>query len=196
MNTEDVSDPVLIAQSKQGDKDAVAELFRRHYTASLNVARRILRRHEDAQDAVQVAFMMAFRRLESFRGDSSFKTWITRITVNCCLFQLREKRNRVTWVQLEGRNGEQGPDLPHSGIPTPEKSAWHGEIASAFAAALARLPKRLQKPYALFAIYEFSLEDVASSLGLSLAATKSRVYRARAGMRSSLQPVWIGRHRV
>jgi RNA polymerase sigma-70 factor (ECF subfamily) len=163
---------------------------------SLNVARGILRRHEDAQDAVQVAFMMAFRRLESFRGDASFKTWITRITVNCCLFQLREKRNRVTWVQLEGRNGEYCPDLLESGRPTPEKSAWHREIATAFAAAVARLPKNLRKPYTLFAICEFSLEDVASALGLSLAATKSRVYRARAEMRASLQRVWIGRHRV
>lgn len=190
MNT---SDQILIAQSKQGDRDAISELFQRHYAPALSVARRILRRPEDAQDAVQAAFMMAFRRLERFLGDASFKTWITRITVNCCLLQLRERRNRVTWVQLESRNGEQGPDLLDSGKPTPEKSAWHSEVASAFAAAVAQLPNHLQLPYTMFAIHELSLQDVASSLGLSLSATKSRVYRARAGMRASLQPVWIGR---
>jgi RNA polymerase sigma-70 factor (ECF subfamily) len=190
MNT---SNQILIAQSKQGDRDAISELFERHYAPALSVARRILRRPEDAQDSVQAAFMMAFRRLERFLGDASFKTWITRITVNCCLPQLRERRNRVTWAQLESRNGEQGPDLLDSGKPTPEKSAWHSEVASAFAAAVAQLPNHLQLPYTMFAIHELSLQDVASSLGLSLSATKSRVYRARAGMRASLQPVWIGR---
>jgi hypothetical protein len=68
----------------------------------VQLAAGILRHRENAQDAVQSAFFLAFRRMDSFRGDASFKTWITRIVVNCCLLQLREARNRVARVQLGG----------------------------------------------------------------------------------------------
>jgi len=64
----------LIHLGKQADKDAIAELFRRHYPYSLRLASGILRQTEDAQDAVQVAYFTAFRSLTDFRGDSSFKT--------------------------------------------------------------------------------------------------------------------------
>jgi RNA polymerase sigma-70 factor, ECF subfamily len=185
-----LSDSELVAHSRQGEEDAFAELFRRHHAQSLQLAIGILRQEHDAQDAVQVAYFQAFRRLDSFRGDASFKTWITRIVVNCCLLQLREGRNRVTWVQLESQNGAQSPDLlPSSGL-TPEKSAWCGEIAAAFSGAVARLPKNLRDAYTLFTISGLSLQEVATSLGLTVAATKTRLFRARAGMRMFLLPVW------
>jgi hypothetical protein len=72
----------LIDQSRQGHQDSIAELFQRHYPASLKLACGILRHNDDAQDAVQVAYFLAFRRLDNFRGDASFKTWISRIVVN------------------------------------------------------------------------------------------------------------------
>ena len=190
----DRSEAAFIAQCKQGNKDAISELFERHYPAAMVVARGILRDREDAQDAVQAAFMVAFRRLESFRGDSSFKTWITRIVVNCCLLQLRERRNRKTRLEADGHNGEPRPEVFESRTPTPEKSAWCGEIATAWFAAVARLPKNLRDPYTLFTISEVPLEDVASTLGLTVSATKTRLFRARAGLRSSLEGVWSGRH--
>jgi RNA polymerase sigma-70 factor (ECF subfamily) len=190
------SEPALIAHGRQGDQDAIAELFRRHYPRSLKLASGILRHHDDAQDAVQSAFFLAFRRIGTFRGDASFKTWITRIVVNCCLLQLRTARNRVTWVQLEDRNGERRPDLFTSQAPTPEKSAWCEEIASAFSGAISRLPKHLREAYILFTLSELSLQEVASSLGLTVSATKTRLFRARAGLRTSLQPFWSGRHPV
>lgn len=179
---------MLIACSKQGNQDAIAELCRRHYTKALQVAMSILRHQEDAQDAVQTAFFTAFRRLDSFRSDSSFRTWITRIVVNCCLLQMREARNRVKWMELEDRNGVQGPDILPSRTPTPEKAAWCGEMTSALTDAVASLPEHLREVYYLFTISELSLQEVASSLGLTVAATKTRLFRARAGLRISLQP--------
>src|SRR5271168_2427804 len=149
---EATSDDILIGQSKQGDQRAMEELVNRHYPASLQFARGFLRYTEDAQDAVQVAYFMAFRRLEHFRGEASFKTWITRIVVNCCLLQLREARRRVTWVRLEDLNGAQGPDILPSNAPTPEKAAWCREISTAFSTAVARLPEHLREAYTLFAI--------------------------------------------
>jgi RNA polymerase sigma-70 factor (ECF subfamily) len=180
----------LIARSKQGDQHAITELFHRHYTTSLHLAFGILRNPDDARDAVQTGYLLAFSKLASFRGDACFKTWITRIVMNSSFQQLRESRRRATWVGIEGRNGTELEDLLPSRAPTPEKTAWCREISSAFSAAVARLPKHLREPYMLFAISGLPLRDVAMVLGLSVSATKTRLFRARAGIRTSLQPVW------
>ena len=85
-------EPELIGDARNGDLDAMAELFRRHYPYSIAVARRILPAQEEFLDAVQSAYLSAFRKFQSFRGDASFKTWITRIVLNQCLMRLRDPR--------------------------------------------------------------------------------------------------------
>jgi len=87
--------------------DVINDLFAQHYRASLRTAFRILRSNEDADDAVQNAYFEAFRHFNKFRGESSFKTWITRIVVNCYLMHLRERHYRPQ-VPLD--------DVPPAGI--------------------------------------------------------------------------------
>jgi RNA polymerase sigma-70 factor (ECF subfamily) len=137
---QDKSELELIAWGKQGDRDAVAELFQRHYPSSLKVARRILRNSDHAQDAVQAAYLSAFRHLVAFRENASFQTWITRIVVNCCFMQLRDPSFRVTWVHLDDPGRSRVASILVSDTPTPEKSARCREIESAFSDAVARLP--------------------------------------------------------
>ena len=180
----------LIALGRQGDQAALAELFTRYYPSCLRVARGILRSHDDCQDAVQAAFLLAFRHLRRFRGEACFKTWITRIVVNCCLMQLRDARRRASWVQLEDLDGGRGPDVLASRSPSPEAATWSGEIASALAEAFDSLPKKLSEAYGLYAASDLSLKEVAAELGLTLPATKTRLSRARAGMRRHLKPIW------
>src|ERR1700730_3255435 len=91
-------EPQLIGDARDGNRDAIAELFRRHYTHSLAVARRILPAQDEFLDAVQSAYLSAFRNFQSFRGDASFKTWITRIVLNQCLMRLRDPRRH--WITL------------------------------------------------------------------------------------------------
>ena len=181
----------LIAHGRRGDQAALTELFGRHYASCLRVARVILRSNDDSQDAVQAAYLLAFRHLRRFRGDACFKTWITRIVVNCCLMQLREARRRASWVTLEDLHGR-GADALASRSPSPETVTWSGEIASALSEAFARLPKNLSETYGLYATSNLSLKEVAAQLGLTLPATKTRVSRARAGMRRHLEPIWSG----
>jgi RNA polymerase sigma-70 factor (ECF subfamily) len=185
----------LIAHGRQGDQTALAELFGRHYGSSLRVARAILRSQDDSQDAVQAAYLLAFRHLRRFRGDACFKTWITRIVVNCCLMQLRDERRRASWVQLEDLRGGQGPDVLASSSPSPETVTWSREIGSALSEAFASLPKKLSEAYSLYAASDLSLKEVAAELGLTLPATKTRLSRARAGMRRHLKPIWSGARR-
>lgn len=193
----DTSEHGLIARSRQGDEEAIAELFGRHYSRSLKQAIGILRQRDDAEDAVQVAYFLAFRQLDNFRGDASFKTWITRIVVNCCLLHIREARRRTSWVALDDHDSPLGQNMLASHSPTPENTTLSKEIAGALSVAVARLPEHLKEAYTLFTISELSLQEVAATLGLTLSATKTRLFRARAGIRTALGPFCPSRgHRV
>jgi len=162
--------------------EAVNELFALHYKGSLRTAYRVLRCKEDAEDAVQTAYCAAFRNLHRFRGESSFKTWITRIVVNCCLMELRERRAK--------------PPLPldivestvASNTATPEVLCYVTEVQAAHAKAASRLPKVLHDIYAESVIGGVAFPEVMSQLGLTRAAAKSRLFRARRSVEHALQP--------
>jgi RNA polymerase sigma-70 factor (ECF subfamily) len=181
----------LIADCQTGDMASISELFERYYSASLRVARSILRSEEEAQDAVQSAFLAAFLHLGSYRGEASFKTWITRIVVNRCLMEVRSPARRLTRMHWENPDKDRDLDMLPSRFPTPETSAWCGELASAHSQAMAKLPDGLRDAYVLYAT-GLSIREVAAQLRLTLAAAKTRVFRARAGLRWLLQPVWTG----
>src|SRR5580658_4890796 len=91
----------LIADGQSGDQAAISELFRRHYSSCLRLANRILRSEEESRDVVQSAFLSAFRHLHTFRGESTFKTWLGRIIVNQCYMHLRQPERRLSWVDLD-----------------------------------------------------------------------------------------------
>jgi RNA polymerase sigma-70 factor, ECF subfamily len=180
----------LIVAAKSGDRAAIAELFERHYPSSLDVARRILRSDDESQDAVQSAYLAALRNLHSFRGDAAFKTWITRIVTNCCLMRFRQPWLRTNWIGLDALAAKEGSLRFASPRPTPEASAFCREIALALSDATAALPKPLCDVFRLHAISGLSLKQVAEEMGLTLPATKSRLFRANARMRQRLQPIW------
>src|SRR6202051_519688 len=94
----------LIAACKLGDNAAGTELLGRHYASSLRLARGMLRSEEESQDAVQSAYFSALRHIRNFRGDATFKTWITRIVMNECLARLRERRRRRDLFSLDDRS--------------------------------------------------------------------------------------------
>jgi RNA polymerase sigma-70 factor (ECF subfamily) len=180
----------LIAACKRGDRAAGTELLGRHYASSLRLARGMLRSEEESQDAVQSAYFSALRHIRNFRGDATFKTWITRIVMNECLARLHERKRRRAWVSLDDRDRSAELNMLASSAPTPEKLTLSQEIASALSDAASILPKPLRDVFALCAFSGRSLEEAATALGLTIGATKTRLFRAHARMRSHLQPVW------
>ena len=183
------TDGELIELGKRGEVAALDELFERQYPISLQVARRILRSEAESQDAVQAAYCAAFEHLGTFRGDSSFRTWITRIVVNRCLMTMRHPwhQRRVT------SNVAPEDDVLRefaSTARTPEVSAWNQEVAGALNRAFGRLAPSLRSAYRLYALSEMPVSEVAASLGLTVPAAKSRIFRARSAMRLSLEGVW------
>ena len=169
------------------ERDALNALFDEHYKACLRTARRILRSREDSEDAVQTAYCAAIRALHRFRGESSFKTWIIRIVVNCCLMQLRERRGR-SLVAID--------NVQHSlrsEAATPEKLCYLQELQAAHTEATARLPETLHDVYAESVTSGLSFQTVADHSGITRSAAKSRLFRARKRIARSVQLVIQGR---
>jgi RNA polymerase sigma-70 factor (ECF subfamily) len=180
----------LITGGQRGEQAAISELFSRYYSLCLRLANRILHSEEDSRDAVQSAFLSAFRHLHSFRGDSTFKTWLGRIVVNQCLMYLRQPERRLGWVNLDSLYQSGLADSLTSPALTPEKLAFSGEVAAALADGMSRLPEPLREVFSLYSGSGLSLKEVAGTLGLTLPAVKTRLFRANLQMRSHLKPIW------
>lgn len=186
------TDELLVPLAQRGDRVAAGELFERHYGSSLRIARRILSGQTECEDAVQSAYLSAFQHFGDFRGESSFKTWIMRIVVNSCLMTIRGPWRRVSLVELPeaeilvaSRNGW-ARDV------SPEESALHAEIAIAHDTALKKMPRTIRTVYALHTLSQMPIADVAHELGLTVAATKSRAFRARHVMQVALSSLRTG----
>ena len=165
----------------------INELFARHYRGSLRTAYKILRSKEDAEDAVQNAYCAAFRNFNKFRGESSFKTWITRIVVNCCLTRFRDHHSGPL-LALD----DILPTLA-SRAATPEALCYLRELEAAHTKAASKLPENLKNVYARCLVAGVAFPAVAHQLGLTTAAAKSRLFRARRKVEESLQSVVKGR---
>lgn len=172
-----------VSETLPSEGDAINKLFAEHYKASLRTAKGILRLREDSEGAVQTAYCAAFRHLHRFRGESSFKTWITRIVVNCCLMQLRDRRARpqVPLDDVESTVASHGA--------TPEVLCYLAELEAAHARAASGLPRVLRDVYAESAISGIAFPKVADQLGLTATAAKSRLFRARRKVQHALQPL-------
>ncbi|HYI92404.1 MAG TPA: sigma-70 family RNA polymerase sigma factor [Bryobacteraceae bacterium] len=166
--------------------DAINELFAQHYKASLRTAYRILRSKEDSEDAVQTAYCAAFQNFRAFRSESSFNTWITRIVVNCCLTQLRQRRSQP---QVPLDDVQRSFPVLNSQAVTPETLCYLVELQAAHRHAVSRLPQDLHDVYAPCVLADAAFATVCRHLGLTTGAAKSRLFRARKKVEHTLRPV-------
>jgi RNA polymerase sigma-70 factor (ECF subfamily) len=171
------SDADLIAAHAAGDPRAFAELVRRHRDRMWAVALRTLRDPEEASDALQEAFISAFRAASSFRAESQVTTWLHRIVVNACLDRVRRRQARPT-VPLP----ETGP-----GEPVADGDAMADrETRLVVSEALAALPEEQRVPIVLVDVEGYSVADTARLLGIAEGTVKSRCARGRAKLAKSL----------
>jgi RNA polymerase sigma-70 factor, ECF subfamily len=180
-------EPELIFHARTGNTEAIAELFRRNYASSVAVARGILRTPDDALDAVQSAYLAAFRNFRSFRGDAKFKTWITRIVMNECLMVLRAPTRRRSFVSLDDAKHDGTPPVVIDKTLTPEEMAQRAEARASVMEFAALLPPRLKDVFVLCDLSGLSVGETALQLGLKIPATKTRLFRARSRIRSHLK---------
>jgi RNA polymerase sigma-70 factor, ECF subfamily len=174
-------DQALVARASEGDVEAFAEIVRRHEHRVRVVLLRLLDDERDVEEATQDCFVQAWRNLDRFRGESAVFTWLYRIAVNEALARLRRKRVPTTHID----DPENRAQLPADTRDEPQTAAESGELEHFLARELRRLEPDYRAPVVLRDVAGLSNEEVAAVLGLSIAATKSRIHRARMQLREA-----------
>ena len=180
-------DDALVVLAQQGDNGAFAQLVDRYYNGCVKLATSILRDRQDAEDEVQNACWKAFEHISQFQRDAKFSTWLTRIVVNQCLMRLRQQR-RTKLVYIEDTVGEDARvmDLPSTAV-SPEVELGNSEVAQVLQHEISRIPPLLRNVFLLRDVQQMPMQDVADQLGISVAAAKSRLLRARLELRDRLR---------
>jgi len=178
----------LVHASKNGDVAAFEQLVKRYDGKLLRIAQSVTHNREDSQDAVQEAFLKAYQNLAQFREQSQFSTWLIRITVNQSLMKLRKQRT-VREVSLDEEFQGDGDMLPaevSDWAPNPEQLYWVSELRHILTRTLEALRPPLRAVFVLRDIEGLSIDQTAVVLGLSQAAVKARLWRARLQLREGL----------
>lgn len=186
------TDDVLIRRTLEGDQMAFADLVRRYQRRVSATVRSVLGEmsREDLADVVQEIFLLVFRALAGFRGDSQFGTYLTRIALRHCYREGKRRRTRRSiFSSFESPNAGEEPKearLPATGGAT-DRPMVAAERRDAVNSALERLPEEFRTVLVLRVVEEMPVEEVAAALGVSTGTVKSRLFRAKEKMRELLQ---------
>lgn len=186
----------LVARLRAGDDAAFEWLVRTHGGRLLAIARRMLRVEDDARDAVQDAFLQAFRGIERFEGGARLSTWLHRIAVNACLMRLRSRGRRPEHAIEEllprfyedGHRIDPGPPWRSEAVDPVEQR----EIAALVRGAIDQLPESYRNVLLLRDIEGFDTEEAARLLDVKADTLKVRLHRARQALRTLLAPYFAG----
>jgi RNA polymerase sigma-70 factor (ECF subfamily) len=179
----------LIQRCAARDEDACAELVNEHQRMVYQLALNLLNDHNEALDLSQEVFLRVFRTIHAFRGQSSLRTWIYRIVVNQARNRQRwwRRRHRAQQVSLDQHIQEHG-DLPErSDSQSPDRLLGQKRLADRIRVALDQLPFDQKTALVLREIDGLSYEEIGFSLGIAVGTVKSRLARAREGLRGQLR---------
>jgi RNA polymerase sigma-70 factor, ECF subfamily len=185
-------DASLVSRLQRGENEAFEELIRTHGAQLLRVARRLLASEEDARDAVQDAFVAAFKSIGTFESAALLSTWLHRIVVNACLMKLRTRRRKpeedieqhLPRFLADGHQAESTAAWSES----PETMLQRSELSRLVRRSIDELPETYRAVLMLRDIEELSTEEVAMMLGTTANAVKIRLHRARQALRALLDP--------
>jgi RNA polymerase sigma-70 factor (ECF subfamily) len=183
-----VDETALVAQAREGDARAFAELVRRYEGKIFRLAQHVTENRADAEDVLQETFMKAYEHLDQFQGNSKFYTWIVRIAVNQSLMKLRRRKTDRS-VSLD-ETIDTGEDTVVREVAAwdedPEQRFSREELGQILDSAIQSLEPLYRSVFVLRDMEELSTEETADALGLSVPAVKSRLLRARLQLREKL----------
>ncbi len=184
-----LSDLQLLEAARSSDEQAFVELTGRHIQMVHRKIFRILRNREDAEDILQEALFKAYGHLGEFRGTCAFSTWLTRIAINSALMLLRKRRSHseVSFDQTRGDDQQWAEWEFPDPSPNAEQAYASRQTAGLLACAVKRLPSGYRSLVEQYHGKERSLREAADTLGITVAAAKSRLQRARLTIRSILE---------
>jgi len=184
-------DAALVEALRREDPDAATALVEAYGDRVYRLARRITGSNEDAEEVAQDALWTAARKIDSFKGESAFGSWLYRITANAAYMKLRSRRAKAHEIALddvlptlddEGRHFEPMDDWSSR----VDEQALQGELREVLESAIASLPAEYRTAVVLHDIEGLSNPDIAEALGISLPAVKSRIHRSRLFLRQRL----------
>jgi RNA polymerase sigma-70 factor, ECF subfamily len=188
------ADDELVRIAQGGENRAFDELVRRYQDKVYRLSYKILRHEDDAAEALQDAFLSAYRGLGKFKSESTFSTWLYRIATNASLMKYRKRRdNHVSLDQSQSASEDAEPLQLADWTAQPPEELLTAETRRVMAEGVERLPEELRTVFVLRDIEELSNAEVAEILGLSVAAVKSRLHRGRIQLRERLNRYFTDR---
>lgn len=182
------SDAELVSLAVAGNDAAFSQIMRRHNRLLFRTARSILKNDDDTQDALQEAYLHAWRALASFRSDARLSTWLVRIVVNEALGRLRRHGAQVlplnAAIDTDGEPMEM--QMPANPDDQPEPTAMRAQVRHQIEARIDSLPDSFRSVFMLRGVEELSVEETALALDIPEATVRSRYFRARGILREGL----------
>ena len=175
------ADADLVARCTRGDASAFEELYRQHATRLYNLAYRMLGNAADAEDLLQEIFLLAHRKLGSFKGQSALGTWLYRLATNQCLDHLRSRAVRTAQVTTS-----LDEETPHGRRFEPAAPAGPSITSLDLERAIAQLPQGCRAAFVLHDVEGLEHREVADVLGIAEGTSKSQVHKARQRLRQAL----------
>jgi RNA polymerase sigma-70 factor (ECF subfamily) len=185
------SEDELVALARHGDEPAIRQLIKRNNQQLFRVARSVLRNEPEAEDVVQETYVRAFTKLDSFRGDSRFSTWLTRIALNDALGRVRQRRPTVELTEIDVASVSNTGSIvmfPTSlNPPAADSELTRKEMRKLLEQAIDDLPDSFRIVFILRDVEGLSIEETTEQLGLKPETVKTRLFRARRLMRSAIE---------
>ena len=181
-------DTLLVKAAKDGDEDAFSQLYEKYRERVYRIAYRHVRDKEKALDLTQDAFIKAFQSLQRFREDSSFYTWLFRITYNSCIDHLRSAKNkRLGEINEEIMNQERLPNMNRSIEQRPAEVAEENELRERLDEALEQLPEAQRSVFVMHVMEQLQYKEIAEVMDCSIGTVMSRLHYARQKLQGILK---------
>ena len=180
-------DAALVRRLAEGQDHAAFEiLMRRHNSRLYRVARSILKNDEEAEDAVQDAYLDAYRHIREYRGEAQVGTWLTRIAVNQALMRLRRHRRERGVLPFPGDAGASDAVMMDKQTESPATATLRSEIRRVVESRIDELPAVFRAVFVMRDVEEMTVQETADCLGIPAATVRTRLFRARALLREAL----------
>lgn len=188
---DDCTDIELAHRIATGDTAALEVLMRRNNQTLYRAARSILKNEEEAEEAVQDAYLKAYRAIANYHGGATLSTWLTRIAINEALARRRKYQRRADLIQLNSQfaqDPEPGEDfqMQHHSPDSPETAVQRAEARRLIERNIDQLPEAFRSVFVLRALEEMTVQETAICLGIPEATVRSRFFRGRALMREAI----------
>jgi len=189
-NSAAATDLTLVQRIGRGDQAAFESLMRKYNGKLFRIARSILKDDGDAEDALQDAYLEAYRHIDEFRGASELGTWLTRIVINQALARLRKEKRRSSIVPFRSAAATD-TDAPEAQVPdnrseSPSATVIRAETRRILERRIDELPSSFRAVFVMREVEDMGIDEIAECLSISAATVRTRLFRARALLRAAL----------